>query len=110
MRSSILRGAVKRANANLAERELPPLPEKIAPHSLRRRFASVLYAPGEPPPVVMAEMGHTGPNLALSVYAQAIGRGEDQQARLAAVVAGKEAHRRTRGDVVPIDRARGRAA
>ena len=32
----------------------------------------MLYALGESPPVVMAEMGHTDPGLALKVYAQAM--------------------------------------
>ena len=32
----------------------PPLPA-LTPHGLRRSFASLLYAIGEPPPVVMAE-------------------------------------------------------
>jgi integrase len=101
---------VKRTNANLAERDLPPLPDKLTPHSLRRTFASVLHALGEPPPVVMAEMGHTNPSMALSVHARAVRRGEDERAQLAALVAGEEAHMGTRGAVVPIERARGRAA
>ena len=36
-----------------------PLPSGLTPHSLRRTFATVLYAIGTTPPVVMAEMGHT---------------------------------------------------
>ena len=72
VRTSTLGGAVKRANKNLVERGLPSLPDNLTPHSLRRRFASVLYALGESPPVVMAEMGHTSPALALQVYAQAM--------------------------------------
>ena len=67
---------MKRANVSLAARDLPPLPAGLTPHSLRRTFASVLYALGEPPPVVMAEMGHTSPGLALKVYAQAMRLGE----------------------------------
>jgi integrase len=45
-------------------------PDNLTPHWLRRTFASVLYALGESPPVVMAEMGDTSPALALRVYAQ----------------------------------------
>ncbi len=67
VRTATLGGAVKRANANLAAKDLPPLPEGLTPHSLRRTFATVLYALGEAPPVVMAEMGHTSPNLALRI-------------------------------------------
>ncbi len=58
------------------------------PYSLRTTFCSLLYALGETPPVVMQEMGHTDPALALMVYAQAMRRGEDEQAQLRAVVEG----------------------
>jgi integrase len=89
VRNRVLAGAVKRADENLAERDLAPLPAKITPHSLRRTFASLLYALGETPPVVMAEMGHTDPSLALRIYAQAIRRDEKQQTALAALVEGE---------------------
>ncbi|HEX7609333.1 MAG TPA: hypothetical protein VF380_01555 [Solirubrobacteraceae bacterium] len=38
-------------------------------------------------------MGHTDPALALRVYAQAMRRGEDEQAQLRAVVEGTSRHR-----------------
>ena len=63
---------------------------KLDPQSLRRTFASVLYALGEAPPIVMQEMGHTSPALALRVYAQAMRRGEGEQAQLRALVEGAE--------------------
>jgi integrase len=88
VRNRVLAGAVKRADENLAKRELVPLPIKLTPKSLRRTFASLLYALGETPPVVMAEMGHTDPSLALRVYAQAMRRTEAEQAALAALVDG----------------------
>jgi integrase len=84
-RNRVLAAAVKRANERLTERDLAPLP-KLTPHSLRRTFCSLLYALGESPPVVMAEMGHTDPALALRVYAQAMRRDEHQQAQLRALV------------------------
>jgi integrase len=87
-RNRILAASVKRANENLAKGELAPLPPKITPHSLRRTFASLLYALGESPPVVMQEMGHTAPGLALRIYAQAMRRGQDERAALAALVGG----------------------
>jgi integrase len=65
-----------------------PLPEGITPHSLRRTFASLLYALGETPAVVMAEMGHADPGLALRIYAQAMGRDEDERSKLRALVEG----------------------
>ncbi len=83
------KGAIGRANANLAKRGLPPLPEHITPHSLRRTFCSLLYALGEPPTIVMEEMGHTDPGLALRVYAQAMRRGKGEKAQLRALVEGE---------------------
>ena len=59
----------------------------LTPHSLRRTFASLLYALGEPPTVVMAELGHVSPGLALAVYARAMSRNDDETERLRAVVA-----------------------
>jgi hypothetical protein len=49
------------------------------------------YAIGEPPPVVMAEMGHTDPALALSIYAHAMRRDEGESERLRALVEGPSA-------------------
>jgi integrase len=72
----------------LAARELAPLPPGITPHSLRRTFASVLYALGEDPGVVMDEIGHTDPGLALRIYRQSMRRGEDEKAELKALVDG----------------------
>ena len=90
LRSRVLNAAVKRANENLAKRELSPLPDGITPHSLRRTFASVLYAIGEDPGIVMDEMGHTHPALALRVYRQSMRRGEDEKAQLRALIEGNE--------------------
>jgi integrase len=93
VRNRVLAAAVKRADEKLAECELAPLPAKVTPHSLRRTFASLLYALGESPPVVMQEMGHTDPGLALRIYAQAIRRDDKQQRELAARVVGDELKR-----------------
>jgi integrase len=89
-RSSVLRAPVTRANENLAADDLPPLPERLTPHSLRRTFCSLLYALGEDPGVVMDEMGHTNPALALRVYRQAMRRGEDERTQLRALVEGSQ--------------------
>jgi integrase len=90
-RNRVLAPAVKRANENLAAQGGALLPPKLTPHSLRRTFCSLLYALGESPPIVMAEMGHTGPSLALRIYAQAIRRSEAEQAALGALVDGSRA-------------------
>jgi integrase len=87
-RNRVLRATVKLAGERLEADGLPPLPDKLTPHSLRRTFCSLLYALGEAPPVVMDEMGHTDPGLALKVYAQSMRRGEDEAAKLRALVEG----------------------
>jgi len=65
-------------------------PDRITPHSLRRTFCSLLYALGEDPGVVMDEMGHTDPALALKVFRHAMRRGEDENAQLRALVEGAQ--------------------
>jgi hypothetical protein len=64
----------------------------------------------ESPPVVMAEMGHTSPTLALKVYAQTMRRSEDEQAQPAALMDGEKERKGTKAEVVPIAQAKGRAA
>ncbi len=100
-RSRVLRAAVKRAGERLEAEGLPPLPDRLTPHSLRRRFCSLLYALGETPPVVMVEMGHTDPALALKVYAQVMRRGEDEKVTLRSLVEGAEPG----GSVIRVQRA-----
>jgi hypothetical protein len=58
----------------------------------------------------MAEMGHTSPVLALTVYAQAMRRDENEQAAPAALVDPEKAPKGTKALVVPIDQAMGRGA
>jgi hypothetical protein len=60
------------------------------PHVLRRAFASLLYAIGETSPVVMAELGHTDPALALSIDAHAMRRDDGENGRLRVLVDGVE--------------------
>jgi integrase len=89
VRQRILAPAADRANEQLTKDGASPLPAGITPHSLRRTFASLLYALGEDPPTVMAEMGHTDPGLALRIYAQAMRRDEAERDRLRALVDGQ---------------------
>ncbi|HEX4188487.1 MAG TPA: tyrosine-type recombinase/integrase [Solirubrobacteraceae bacterium] len=86
LRRRVLAPAVEAANEALVERDAEPLPEGLTPHSLRRTFASLLYALGESPPYVMAQMGHTSPNLALAIYARAMDRRDGEPEKLAALV------------------------
>lgn len=85
-RNRVLKKVVERANRNLRERGQVELPSGITPHSLRRTFVSILYALGEDPGVVMDEVGHTDPSLALRVYRQSMRRGEREKAELRALV------------------------
>ena len=48
------------------------------------------YGIGEPPPVVMQELGHTDPALALSIYAHAMRRDDGENERLRALVEGAD--------------------
>lgn len=73
----------------LAEDGFGPLPEGLTPRSLRRTFASLLFALGETPPYVMAQMGHTTPNLTLAIYARQMDRRDGEPERLKALVEGR---------------------
>ena len=86
IRARVIAKAVERANERLEDGELP----RLTPHGLRRTFASLLYAIGETSPVVMAELGHTDPELALSIYAHAMRRDDGENERLRALVDGVE--------------------
>jgi integrase len=88
-RNRVLAPAARLASDRLVEQGLTPLPDRVTPHSLRRTFASVLYALGEDPGIVMDEMGHTDPALALRVYRQAMRRDEGERERLRALVEGQ---------------------
>jgi len=86
IRRRVLELAVKHANAQLAADGFEPLPDGLTPHSLRRTFASLLFAIGETPPYVMAQMGHTTPNLTLAIYARQMDRRDGEPERLKALV------------------------
>lgn len=106
LRRRVLGKAIARADANLAGAEESPLPEGLTPHSLRRTFASVLYALGENPAEVMAQLGHTHPALALRLYARAMRLGQAEKGRLRALVDGAEVavigSREEGGTVTPV--------
>jgi integrase len=90
LRRRVLAPAMALADQRLAQIGQPPLPTGLTPHSLRRTFASLLYAIGSTPPVVMAEMGHTDPKLALAIYAQAMSREEHEIDKLRTLVNGQQ--------------------
>ena len=90
VRNRVLAKSVERANENLAKRERNPLPGGLTPHSLRRTFISLLLATGDEVPHVMRQVGHTDPKVTLSIYAQAMFRGEGERDRLRALVEGSD--------------------
>jgi integrase len=90
VRRRVLAEAIECANAGLAEDNSEPLPAGLTPHSLRRTFASLLFALGEPPPYVMAQMGHTTAGLTLAIYARQMDRRDGEPERLKALVMGRE--------------------
>jgi hypothetical protein len=49
------------------------------------RLPSLLFAIGEAPPYVMAQMGHTTPNLTLAIYARQMDRRDGELEHLKAL-------------------------
>lgn len=90
VRRRILARSIDGANRQLAKTEAGTLPERLTPHSLRRTFASVLFAIGEAPPYVMAQLGHTTPSLTLAIYARQMDRRDGEPERLKAFVEGRQ--------------------
>ena len=88
VRNRTLALSVTRANAVLAARDLAPLPPGLTPHSLRRTYASILFAIGRPAPDVMEQLGHADPSLTLRVYARAMRQSAQERERLRALVNG----------------------
>jgi hypothetical protein len=62
----------------------------LTPHSLRRTYASLLFAVGENPPYVIAQCGHADPQITLGIYAKAMDRRDGEPERLRALVEGRE--------------------
>lgn len=85
----MLTKAVTLANVKLAQDGGELIP-KLTPHSLRRTFASLLFAINEVPPYIMAQMGHTTANLTLAVYARQMDRRDGEPDRLRALVEGTD--------------------
>jgi integrase len=109
IRRRIVATAIEQANLLLSKQEIEPMPTDLTPHSLRRTFASLLFALGETPPYVMAQMGHTTANLTLAIYARQMDRRDGEPERLKALIEGQALDVRrpsprsiaTRGDRVP---------
>jgi hypothetical protein len=107
VRRRVLRPAAERASAKLRENGLEPLPAGLTPHSLRRTFASLLFALGESPPYVMSQLGHATAMLTLALYAREMSRRDGESARLRILVEGeqrkKKLQSRTTSTVTKLD-------
>jgi integrase len=89
VRQRIFAPATQHAEATLRQKDLAPLPAELTPHSLRRTFASLLFALGEPPPYVMSQMGHTTPALTLAIYARAMQKRDRENDKLRVLANGR---------------------
>jgi integrase len=90
VRERVLRPVVRRADELLVAQDLVPLPSGVTPHKLRHTFCSLLFALGKDPVYVMGQLGHTDAKFTLRVYAHQMRRGDDEKARLRALVEGAE--------------------
>jgi integrase len=100
IRKRILEKAIDAANLQLAANGIETLPDHLTPHSLRRTFASLLFALGETPPYVMAQMGHTTANLTLAIYARQMDRRDGEPERLRMLIEGRSVGCATSADRV----------
>jgi hypothetical protein len=57
---------------------------------MRSAFRMSMFAVGENPPYVMAQCGHTDPQITLGIYAKAMDRRDGEPERLTALVEGRE--------------------
>ncbi|MCW3033312.1 MAG: integrase family protein [Solirubrobacterales bacterium] len=78
LRRRVLRPAVERANERLGAAGSATLPEPVTHHSLRRTYASLMFAIGCTPPEVMDALGHVDARTTLQIYARAMRREEDE--------------------------------
>jgi len=90
VRNRVLRPAIERANAALAERGRELIPENLTFHSLRHTYASLMAEAGVDAAYTMAQMGHADARLTLSVYTHVGRRREAGNARLGALLAGAD--------------------
>ena len=68
----VVQPAARRADARRAARGLPPLPEDVTPHTLRRTYISLLLEAGAPLPYVMQQVGHADSSTTLEIYARVL--------------------------------------
>lgn len=88
VRNRVLARTIERADERRDESGLAALPPGLTPHSLRRTFASALFALGRELPYVMAQLGHADPKMTLGIYAKVMMDGDDERVALRRLVEG----------------------
>jgi integrase len=68
--TNVVRPAVREANRVRRLHDLTPLPQRTAPHVLRRTFVKLMLAHGNPPKSVQVEAGHADSRTTLDIYAE----------------------------------------
>jgi integrase len=72
--ATLLDRVVDEANRMGAQTGLPPLPENVTPHTLRRTYITLLFEARAPLPYVMAQVGHKDEKTVLGIYARVLQR------------------------------------
>src|SRR6266508_2525096 len=68
VRARLVRPAVERANARRADAGLPPLPDSVTPHTLRRTYISIALIASEMDlKWVMSQVGHAHSSTTMDV-------------------------------------------
>lgn len=70
IRNRLLNPTLARAGELLAERDLPPLPDRVTPHTFRRTYLTYLAWAGVPLRRAMSQAGHKDAKLTLQIYQQ----------------------------------------
>ncbi|MEP6909526.1 MAG: site-specific integrase [Actinomycetota bacterium] len=74
VRERLFRKAVEVANVKLADLGIGPIAENLAPHGLRRTYASLRHYVGDDVAWTAAQLGHTDAGFTLGVYTQGVRR------------------------------------
>jgi integrase len=70
IRNRLLNPVLSRAGELLTERSLPPLPDRVTPHTFRRTYLTYLAWAGVPIRRAMSQAGHKDAKLTLQIYQQ----------------------------------------
>jgi integrase len=88
VRARVLAKAVEMANDQLQKAKVEPIPTPLTLHSLRRTYASILFAIGEPPPYVRGPAWAHDAGTDAPIYARVMDRRDGEPERLRDLVEG----------------------